>query len=49
VPGKTELVAFRVAEHHVVFVFRHHARAELSQPFQLSLDTITAQVEMDAA
>src|SRR5581483_4119564 len=26
--GKAELVAFRVTEHHVVFVFRHHARAE---------------------
>ncbi len=32
----------------MVIVFRHQARAELSQPFQLSPDRITSQVEMDA-
>jgi hypothetical protein len=47
-PGKAELVAFRVAEHQMVVVFGHYARPGLYEPFQLFLDVITSQVEMDA-
>src|SRR5581483_6803897 len=47
-PGEAELVAFGIAEEQMVTVFRRYARAELFQPFQLSFDRITAQVEMDA-
>jgi hypothetical protein len=48
VPGKAELVAFRVAEHQMVIVFRHYARTEFCEPFQFVLNAITSQVEMDA-
>ena len=47
-PGKAELVAFRVAEHQVVVVFRRYARTEFCEPFQLVRDAITSQVQMDA-
>jgi len=32
----------------MVIVFRHYARTEFPEPFQLILDAITSQVEMDA-